>query len=91
MEFNELIEKRRSIRSYAADTVITEEQLRGIISAAQQAPSWKNSETGRYYIALSSEAMEKVKTLLPEYNRNNCENAAAIIVSTYVSNRSGVA
>lgn len=89
MEFNELIEKRRSIRSYTADTVITEEQLRGIISAAQQAPSWKNSETGRYYIALSSEAMEKVKALLPEYNRNNCENAAAIIVSTYVSNRSG--
>lgn len=90
MEFKELIEKRRSIRSFEENVTVTEEDVRKIIYAAQQAPSWKNSETGRYYIAVSPEMIEKLRTeCLAEYNRNNTKNAAAIIVTAYVSNRSG--
>lgn len=90
MEFKELIEKRRSIRAYAENTSITEEEIKSIIYAAQQAPSWKNSETGRYYIAVSPEMIERIRTeCFAEYNRNNTKNAAAIIVTAFVSNCSG--
>lgn len=90
MEFKELLEKRRSIRAYAEGVSISEEDVHTIIYAAQQAPSWKNSETGRYYIAISPEMVAKLREeCLPEYNRNNTQNAAAIIVTTYVAKRSG--
>ena len=49
MEFQKLIETRRTIRKYAADSEVTREQMEALIRAAQEAPSWKNSETGRYY------------------------------------------
>lgn len=90
MEFKELIETRRSIRAYAPNTTVTEEEIKAVIHAAQQAPSWKNSQTGRYYIAVSPEMIGKIRSeCLPEYNRNNSENAAALIVTAFVSNHSG--
>ena len=46
MEFSILLEERRSIRDYKKDVVITKEEIEKIIYAAQQAPSWKNSQTG---------------------------------------------
>ena len=56
MEFQKLMEVRRSVRKYAADKKVTKEELMEMIGAAQEAPSWKNTETGRYYCVLS-EAM----------------------------------
>ena len=47
MEFQKLIETRRSVRKYSPDGKITKEELTAIIKAAQEAPSWKNSQTGR--------------------------------------------
>ena len=32
-----------------------------MIRFAQMAPSWKNSQTGRYYVVMSPEMLEKVK------------------------------
>lgn len=55
MEFQKLIETRRTIRKYAANSEVTREQMEALIRAAQEAPSWKNSETGRYYCVLSRE------------------------------------
>lgn len=90
MEFKELIEARRSIRQYAENVVVTEDDIKAMISAAQQAPSWKNSQTGRYYAVISPEMLKKVsEECLPEFNRNNSKNAAALIITAYVSNRSG--
>lgn len=90
MEFKELLEIRRSIRVYAENTTVTEDEIKSIITAAQQAPSWKNSETGRYYIAVSPEMIEKIRNeCFAEYNRNNTKNAAALIVTAYVANHSG--
>lgn len=90
MEFKELIEKRRSIRSYAENVSVTEDDVKAMIYAAQQAPSWKNSETGRYYIAVSPEMIEKIRTeCFAEYNRNNTKNVGALIVTAYAANRSG--
>ncbi len=49
MEFQTLIENRRSVRKYSPNTDITKEQIQQLIKAALEAPSWKNTETGRYY------------------------------------------
>lgn len=67
MEFQKLIEVRRSIRKYATDKKVTKEELMEMIGAAQEAPSWKNTETGRYYCVLSEEMTERVRReCLPE-------------------------
>ncbi|MGN1304424.1 MAG: nitroreductase family protein [Oscillospiraceae bacterium] len=90
MEFKELLEARRSIRAYSENVTITEDEIKSIIYAAQQAPSWKNSQTGRYYAAISPEMIARIRSeCLPEYNSNNSKNAAALIVTAYAANRSG--
>ena len=48
MEFQNLIEKRRSVRKYAEGNTVTKDEILSMIKAAQEAPSWKNSQTGRY-------------------------------------------
>ena len=39
MEFQKLIETRRTVRKYAADSKVTREQMEALIRAAQEAPS----------------------------------------------------
>ena len=53
MEFQEALEKRRSVRKYQADGMPKEEELKTFIAAALEDPTWKNTETGRYYCILS--------------------------------------
>lgn len=90
MDFQQVIEERRSIRKYDPDRKVTKEQIEEIIQAAIQAPSWKNSQTARYYCVMSEEMFEKVRTeCLPEFNANNSLGAGALIVTTFVKNRSG--
>ena len=55
MEFQKVIETRRTVRKYSADERVTREQMEELLRAAQEAPSWKNSQTGRYYCVLSEE------------------------------------
>lgn len=67
MEFQKLIEERRTIRKYSPEGKITKDELLTIIRAAQEAPSWKNSQTGRYYCVTSEDMVEKIsKECLPE-------------------------
>ena len=80
MEFKELVKERRSVRKYK-ETKLKEEEIKEILSCAQLAPSWKNSQTGRYYVALSKEAIEAVNASLPEYNRRSSVHAAFIVAS----------
>lgn len=66
MEFQTLIEKRRTVRKYSPDTNVTKEQIQELVKAAQEAPSWKNTETGRYYCVLSEDIKLKLrKNALP--------------------------
>lgn len=88
MEFTTCIRQRRSIRNYI-DKPVEKEVLTKLIEAAQLAPSWKNSQVGRYYIAHTLENKAKAVGCLANFNQKNAENAAAIIVSTVVKNRSG--
>ena len=84
MEFQKLIEERRTIRKYSPESRITKEDLLAVIRAAQEAPSWKNSQTGRYYVVMSPEMLEKVrKDCLPEFNQKNSANAPALIITIF--------
>ena len=89
MELSVVLEERRSIRDYAEGVKITREEIEKMIYAAQQAPSWKNSQTGRYYAAISDEGVAGVRSLLPEFNAVRTQNAAAYIVVTYQTKISG--
>ena len=92
MEFSKLLEERRSIRDYAKDTVINREELEQMIYAAQQAPSWKNSQSGRYYAVISKDNAELLRTTcLPGFNRDRTVGAAGYIVTTFKSGNAGFA
>ncbi|WP_295211804.1 nitroreductase family protein [Ruminococcus sp.] len=87
MEFQNVIESRRSIRKYSKKA--SKEQVEAIIAAAIEAPSWKNSQTARYYCVLSDEMCKKVREeCLPGFNCERSENAA-LIVTSFVHNRAG--
>ena len=86
MELQEVLNSRRSMRSYDAERKVTKEQLETIINAAILAPSWKNLQTSRYYCILSDEKIEEFRhKCLPEFNQNNSEGAA-LVVTTFVKN-----
>ncbi len=90
MEFKQLLEERRSIRAYAENTGITKQEIENMIYAAQQAPSWKNSQTGRYYVMISKDIIEKFRVeCLPGFNCERTENVAAFIVTAFKFGISG--
>lgn len=90
MEFQKLIEERRSIRSYEAGRTVDKETVSQLINSAIEAPSWKNGQTSRYYCIISEDMKERFrKECLPEFNAKNSENASALIVTTYITNRVG--
>lgn len=88
MEFEKLLESRRSIRAYDASRKVTREQMTALIQAAQQAPSWKNQQTSRYYCILSDEMVDKALDCLPGFNARNAAGAA-LVVTTFVAGNVG--
>lgn len=89
MEFQNLIEKRRTVRKYAAGNAVSKEDVLAMVKVAQEAPSWKNSQTGRYYCIMNEKDVARFREeCLPEMNAGKCENAV-LIVSTFVHNRAG--
>ena len=44
MEFEALLEARRSVRAFDETKAVTEDQIKTLIEAGIQAPSWKNSQ-----------------------------------------------
>ncbi|MCR4860158.1 MAG: nitroreductase family protein [Bacteroidales bacterium] len=84
-----LYASRRSVRSYDASKSISEAEVRTLLEAAQQAPSWANTQTSRYYVALSPEKVAAAKACVGERNAANVAGAPVMIVSTFVKGRSG--
>ena len=90
MEFQTLIESRRSVRKYSSHTNVTKEQIQQLVQAALEAPSWKNTETGRYYCVLSEDMSQKLRKECLCYANNDVKTEhAALIVTTFVHNRAG--
>lgn len=89
MNFDEVIQSRRSIRKYKKEPV-SKETIEQLIQAAIAAPSWKNSQVARYHVVMSEDILKEFKeSCLAEYNRNNCIDAPVLIVTSFVKNRSG--
>lgn len=89
MELSEAAELRRSIRAYKNQPV-EREKVEEIICFLQNAPSWKNSQTGRYYVVMSPDKVEQVRErCLPDFNRNNCKDAPVLIVTAFEKAVSG--
>ena len=86
MEFKKLIEARRSVRGYCEG--ISHDDLAEILERARQAPSWKNWQASRCYVAESPEALEKARQALPAFNQNSSANAA-LVVTTFVRDTVG--
>lgn len=90
MELQTVLENRRSIRAYDPEKKVEKSQIEEMIQAAIYAPSWKNSQTARYYVAMSEEVKEKIRTeCMPEMNAAKVQDAPVLIVTTFVGHRSG--
>jgi len=87
MTIMEAVTTRRSIREYK-EGEIPQADLLEILEAARLAPTWKNSQTGRYYVAATPEAQAKIRACLPAYNQKSSANAA-LIVTAYEKGISG--
>lgn len=89
MEFQELLMKRRSMRFYDETKEVTKNQLEEIITAAAQAPSWKNTQTARYHCIVDKKLRKQFSVeCLPEFNQNNSKGAT-LVVATFVKDHSG--
>lgn len=85
---DELFLTRRSVRAYEAGRTITEAQVRELLTATQQAPSWANQQPSKYYVAISQEKREAVLEMIGG-NKAKVINAPVLIVSTFEKGKSG--
>ena len=86
--FDEVLKTRRSVRSYDATKTISEEEVRKLLTATQEAPSWANQQPTKYYVAMSKEKLDAVKELVGR-NKQNIADAPVVIVSTFERGKSG--
>ena len=86
--FDEVLNSRRSIRNYDVTKKITEQEVRTLLTAAQEAPSWANQQPTKYYVAISPEKLAAVQDLVGS-NKDRIKNAPVLIVSTYERGKSG--
>lgn len=90
MELQKAIQDRVSVRNYDPDKKVRKEEIEKLIESAIQAPSWKNSQTARYHIIMNEDKMIEFRDkCLPLFNQKNCENASALIITSFVKNSSG--
>ena len=86
--FDEVLKTRRSIRSYDASKKITEAEVRTLLTAVQEAPSWANFQPSKYYVAIGKEKLEVVQNLVGG-NKDRIINAPVLIISTFEKGKSG--
>ncbi len=87
--FDDVLATRRSVRSYDASKTISEAEVRELLVATQEAPSWANQQPSKYYVAMSPEKVEAVSNLVGERNKQNIAGAPVLIVCTYEKGKSG--
>ena len=86
--FDEVLTTRRSIRSYDATKKISEAEVRELLTATQEAPSWANQQPTKYYVAISPEKVAAVQDMVGG-NKDRIKNAPVLIVSTFERGKSG--
>ena len=85
---DEVFASRRSIRAYEAGKTISEGEVRELLLATQNAPSWANQQPSKYYVAIGAEKREAVLELIGG-NKERVINAPVFIVSTFEKGKSG--
>ena len=88
-QFDEIIANRRSIRHFDATRPVEKAEIEQMVAAAIEAPSWKNNQTARYHVVQSPEWMARLREALAPQNQISADGASSLIVTTFVSNRSG--
>lgn len=88
LSFDEVLTTRRSIRSYDAAKKISEAEVRELLMAVQEAPSWANQQPTHYYVAISPEKVAAVQDLVGG-NKSRIKDAPVLIVSTFERGKSG--
>ncbi len=88
MEVLECIETRRSVRKYT-DRAVEKALVEKLVRAAQNAPTWKNSQTTRFTAVLDSEKRWQVRAALPDFNQNSTQNAPVYLIVSAITHRSG--
>jgi nitroreductase len=86
--FDEVMTSRRSVRNYDATKKISEAEVRTLLTAVQDAPSWANQQPTKYYVAISDEKLTAVQNMVGG-NKDRIKNAPVLIVSTYERGKSG--
>ena len=86
--FDEVLTGRRSVRSYDPAKKISEQEVRTLLAAVQDAPSWANQQPTKYYVAISPEKLAAVQDLVGG-NKDRIKDAPVLIVSTYERGKSG--
>ncbi|MBQ7194750.1 MAG: nitroreductase family protein [Bacteroidales bacterium] len=89
ISFDEVVASRRSIRHFDASKTISEAEVRTLLSATQEAPSWMNLQPNRYYVAMSPEKLSAVREAIGERNAKNTEGVNVYIVTSFVRGQSG--
>ena len=85
---DDVFASRRSIRAYDAGKTVTEAQVRELMAAVQNAPSWANQQPSKYYVALSGEKRAAVLEMIGG-NKERIAEASAFLVSTFETGKSG--
>lgn len=85
---DEVFASRRSIRAYEAGKTISEAEVRELLTATQNAPSWANMQPSKYYVAIGQEKRKAVLELIGG-NKERVINAPVLIVSTFETGKSG--
>lgn len=86
--FEEVLTSRRSVRSYDPTKKISEAEVRTLLTAAQEAPSWANQEPTKYYVAIGEEKRLALLEMIGG-NKDRVADAPVLIVSTFETQKSG--
>ena len=85
---DELFATRRSVRAYESGRSISEQQVRDLLSAVQNAPSWANQQPSKYYVAMSPDKVSALLEMIGS-NKDKVKDAPVLIVSTFEKGKSG--
>lgn len=81
---DEAIQYRRSVRSYDPAKTVTLTDIERLITAAIEAPSWKNSQTSRYHVVSTKPLLDQLRNCLSEANQTKVKDAPVLLVTTFV-------
>ena len=88
--FEDVLTTRRSVRSYDATKKISEVEVRQLLTAVQEAPSWANQQPTKYYVAMSEEKVAAVQELVGPNNKKNIDAVKRIGMVEHMRKRLGM-